>query len=294
MVAAASERPGAAAAAGLPGDPIDGYDALLARDDIDAVYIPARGDQHHRWVLRAAAAGKHVLCEKPLAINVGQAAAMVAACREAGVVLFEAFMWRHHDRSLNVREQVRSGAIGTLRHIEFDFAFQIDLDDWRLDPGQGGGAIFDIGCYGIDAARFFTGEEPLRIDCDSRLHPGGADLSSRIGLTFPSGTLATIACSFERPLRCDLRLLGSEGEIFVPDMAIPSDDAHAELTIHNGESQTLTYPGCEHYGRQLDAFAASIAAGTLVDPAEDGSANMRVVQAAYASAGRHLSGEVRP
>lgn len=290
LVATASERPGAASAAGLPGVAIDGYQNLLDRGDVDAVYVPARGHDHARWVLQAAAAGKHVLCEKPLGLNIAEAELMAAACRDAHVVLFETFMWRHHDRSLDIRRRVRAGEIGTLRHIAFDFAFQIDPDDWRLDPAQGGGAIYDIGCYGINAARFFTGEEPADVDCDSRLHASGADLSSRIGLTFPGGTLATVACSFERPLRCDLRLLGSDGDLWVPDMALPPDEAHAVLTSAGGEPQTIRYPSCEQYGRQLDAFAAAVDAGTLIDPAEDGLANMRVIERAYAAAGR----DVRP
>lgn len=288
LQAVASERPEAAcataAAAGC--EAVEGYDALLARDDIDAVYIPCRGDQHRRWVERAAAAGKHVLCEKPLGRNVAESEAMANACRAAGVVLMEAFMWRHHPRSLRARELVRIGAIGTLRLVLVHFSFQIDLDDWRLDPAQGGGAIYDIGCYGIDAARYFTGEEPEAIDAAARLHSTGVDLSSRIGLTFPSGAMANVSCSFETPFACRCELIGSAGAVVLDDFALPPDDG-AELILQpaDGEPRIERSEAANQYAGELSAFAASIRDGSLVDPAENGLANARVIEAACVAAG---------
>src|SRR5690606_9222323 len=111
---------------------------------VDAVYIPCTGDLHATWTIAAAKAGKHVLCEKPLARTVEEARQMIEACEAAGVVLQEAFMWRHHPRSLRARQLLQEGAIGPLRLIVVNFSFDIDRSDWRMQPEKGGGAMWDI------------------------------------------------------------------------------------------------------------------------------------------------------
>ena len=293
LVALASERPGAAAGkgreAGLDVAAVDGYEAVLARDDVQAVYIPSRGAEHGRWTKAAAAAGKHVLCEKPLAVDAREAAEMVAACREADVVLMEAFMWRHQPRSLAVRELVRSGELGSLRLVLASFAFDIDRDDWRLDPAQAGGCLFDVGCYGVDAARFFTGQEPTHVVADARLHTTGADMTTRVGLTFPSGVLANVDCSFETPYRCEATLVGTEGVLHIPDVFLPNGPPKAILTREGQQSQTLTFEDRNAYAGELDCFAASVARGELLDPAEDGTATMQILDDAL----RQIRGQHR-
>ncbi|MCA8998615.1 MAG: Gfo/Idh/MocA family oxidoreductase, partial [Planctomycetaceae bacterium] len=141
LVAIASQRRGVAQelANGFPvSKSLESYEDLLKDPDIDAVYIPASGDAHHRWTVAAAEAGKHVLCEKPLAPTLQEAEEMVRVCEDANVILHEAFMWRHHPRALKLRELVQSGQIGELRLVNVSFSFDIDRSDWRLDPARGG------------------------------------------------------------------------------------------------------------------------------------------------------------
>ena len=117
------------------------YEEALADSEIDAVYIPLPNELHKSWVIAAADAGKHVLCEKPLALDAQEAATMVEHCRRRGVILMEAFMWRHQPRTLEIRRLVRSGAIGELRLVRSSFSFPIDAGDWRLDPARAAGRL---------------------------------------------------------------------------------------------------------------------------------------------------------
>ena len=140
------------------------YEALLADPEIDAVYIPLPNHLHAEWTIKAARAGKHVLCEKPLALTVADVDAMVSACREAGVVLAEAFMYRHHPQTLKVKQLLDEGAIGTLRYLRGAFTFELSRpNDVRLRPEWGGGCLWDVGCYPVSFARHLVGQEPLEV-----------------------------------------------------------------------------------------------------------------------------------
>lgn len=254
----------------------DNYTAVLADREIDAVYLPLANEEHLTWVLKAAAAGKHVLCEKPLALDVAQAETMVSACRRAGVMLMEAFMWRHHPRVDAARELIAAGAIGELRLIKMDFSFTIDPLDWRLDPARGGGALFDLGCYGINAARLFTGEEPNEILARANLAASGVDLTCGYLLRFPSGALAVMDCSFAAPDRNRIELVGSLGTIEFPGGVLP--DPNAELFISTpGGKERRQFSQAHQYVEQVRAFCAAVRAGRLPDPAEDGLANMKIL-----------------
>jgi predicted dehydrogenase len=260
LVALASQRPGVAAELAREcGSPraYESYEAVINDPEVDAVYIPSTGDSHKSWTLQAAKAGKHVLCEKSLATNVAEAEEMAAACRQGGVILQEAFMWRHHPRTKRVKEMLATGAIGELRLICAHFSFDIDRTDWRLDPKRGGGAVWDIGCYGVNA--------------------------SQIALEFRGGCLANIDCSFEAPFRCEVEIVGTRGTIVIPDAFLPP--AEARLVVRNGVEpdspvETILFPAANQYAEQVTDFCASIAAGKLLAPAEDGLANMRVLEAA--------------
>ncbi len=141
LAAIASRRPGEAAkwAAeySIP-QSYESYEAILADPTIDAVYLPLANELHKPWVLAAAAAGKHVLCEKPLALDAEEAEEMASGCRRAGVMLMEAFMWRHHPWVAEAQDIIQSGRIGELRLVKMDFSFSIQPGDWRLDPTRGG------------------------------------------------------------------------------------------------------------------------------------------------------------
>src|SRR5262249_27294834 len=165
------------------------YQEVLEDPEIDAVYIPLPNELHRPWVLSAADAGKHVLCEKPLALDMEDARAMVEHCRSRGVVLMEAFMWRHQPRTGAIRQLVAEGAIGSLRLIRSSVSFPIAPDDWRLDPARGGGALWDVGCYGINTARLFARAEPETVHALARFGPSGVDLGMAALLGFPGGVL---------------------------------------------------------------------------------------------------------
>jgi predicted dehydrogenase len=261
------------------------YEALLEDPDIEAVYIPLPNELHRPWVTAAADAGKHVLCEKPLALDALEARAMVQHCRDRGVLLMEAFMWRHQPRTLGLRRLIRDGAIGELRLIRSSFSFPIAAGDWRLDPARGGGALWDVGCYGVNAARFFAGAEPAGQSSFAHIGPTGVDLGLTALLKFPGGVLATVDCSFEQPFHCACELVGTTGVIEVPDAYLPPAEGRPTARLRtigsacdsgaaSDDVRTLEFEPTDQYAAMVDAFARSVAAGALEDPAEDGLAQM--------------------
>lgn len=259
------------------------YDELLEDPAIDAVYIPLTNELHRTWTLKAAAAKKHILCEKPLALNAHEAEEMASACRERGVLLMEATMWRHHPRVIAAKQFIEQGMIGELRLVKMDFSFEAEPDEWILYPDRGGGAINDIGCYGIDAARYFIGNEPLCVHAWSSLNSFGADMTSIASLRFPGDVFAQIECSLESPDRCRLELIGTKGTIEFPNGVVPS--GVNQLIIRQGAAiETHSFDDVDQYTEQIKVFAASIAAGRLIFPAEDGLTNMRVLDAIHRSA----------
>jgi predicted dehydrogenase len=271
------------------------YEELLADSNIDAVYIPLPNELHRPWVIAAADAGKHVLCEKPLALEANEARQMVEHCRSRNVLLMEAFMWRHQPRSLELRQHVAKGAIGELRLVRSSFSFPIEEGDWRLDPTRGGGSLWDVGCYGLNAARFYTGAEPESVRAEAHFGPTGVDLTLAASLRFAGGVLASIDCSFEQPYRCACELVGTQGVIEVPDAYLPPRTGKplARLrTIGSGsdsdagsdEVRVLEFEPVNQYAAMVDALAQCAASGSLSDPAEDGLAQMEALEAIIRSA----------
>jgi xylose dehydrogenase (NAD/NADP) len=259
------------------------YEAMLKDPDLDAIYIPLPNELHRSWVIAAADAGKHVLCEKPLTLNAREAEEMVSHCRSRGVVLMEAFMWRHQPRTEELRRLVAEGAIGALRLVRSSFSFSIDPADWRLDPSRGGGALWDVGCYGVSTARLFAGSEPDSIRASARFGPTGVDLSLAASLRFPNGVLGLVDCSFEQPYRCLYELVGTRGVIEVPDAYLPPDRPTARLRTSDSV-EDLVFDGRNQYAGMVDAFAEGVAdGGRLPAPAEDGLAQMKVLDAILAS-----------
>ena len=263
------------------------YEEMLADPDVDAVYIPLPNEMHKHWVFAAADAGKHVLCEKPLALDSAEAAEMVAHCESKGVVLMEAFMWRHQPRTAALQKMLREGTIGELRLIRASFSFPIDPSDWRLDPARGGGALWDVGCYGVSTARLFAGGEPEHIQAIARFGTTGVDLSVAAEMSFPNGVLAQIDCSFEQPFRCAYELVGSKGVIGVPDAYLPPAEQSFARTIVDGSVQDLSFSGTNQYAAMVDSFGGAVAAGgRLQPPSEDGLAQMKALDAILEAAKR--------
>jgi predicted dehydrogenase len=240
---------------------------------------------HKPWVFAAADAGKHILCEKPLALNAKEARAMAAQCEARGVTLMEAFMWRHQPRTATLLSLVEEGAIGDLRLVRSSFSFPIDPEDWRLDPERGGGALWDVGCYGVSTARLFAGAEPEAVRSLARFGPTGVDLSLTAELAFPGGVLGLIDCSFEQPFRCRYEVVGTRGVIEVPDAYLPPADRPVALLTAEGSTRELVFDATDQYAAMVDAFAVAVqAGGRLPRPAENGVDQMSVLDAVLAAA----------
>ena len=277
-----------AAAQGIPRS-YGSYEALLADPDIDAVYLPLPNSLHREWTIRAAEAGKHVLCEKPLTLNAAEAEEVVAACRQAGVKLAEAFQWRHHPQDQRARALLRDSAIGTLRLIEAGFTFPLARTaDIRLLPELGGGALYDVGCYPIALARYMTAAEPLAVSAQATWTESGVDDLLVATLTFPGGVLAHFNCSLRLPLRRYYELVGAEGSLLVNLAYNPKDDAPGEI-VRRGDDrrplETYTTARLNSYTLMAEDFNRAVLDGTEVPfPAEDAVLNMRVIDAVYQAA----------
>ena len=268
----------------------DSYDALLADDDVDAVYIPLPNHLHAPWTLRAAAAGKHVLCEKPLALDAAEAADMIDGCRRAGVVLMEAFMYRLHPMWTRVHALVGDGSIGELRAMQAFFSYRnLDPRNIRNIAEYGGGALLDIGCYPINVARWMFGGEPSNVVGAVRYDPTfGTDVLSSAVLDF-DGRHATFTCSTQIEDDQRVHLVGTEGRLLVEiPFNIPPDSPTRIIRAAGGDPpvapglEVITVPPADVYAVQADAFAAAIIDGTPVPiPPEDAIGNLAVIEALF-------------
>ena len=237
------------------------YDELLADPEIDVVYNPLPNSLHAEWTIKAAHAGKHVLCEKPLALSTDEVDAMEAAARQAGVVVAEAFMYRHHPQTLKVKELVDSGAIGALRLVRGSFTFNLTRRaDVRLDPALGGGSIWDVGCYPISCARYVVGAEPVEVSGWQVAGPGGVDETFVGQMRFANGAHAQFDCGFRAPFRTHVEIVGSEGTISMRHPFKPGLDER--ITVTRGDDvQIIVVPGEELYIGEVEDMADAILLG---------------------------------
>jgi xylose dehydrogenase (NAD/NADP) len=188
------------------------YDALLADPSIDAIYNPLPNSLHAEWSIRALGAGKHVLCEKPLATSGAQARAMFDAARRNGVHLAEAYPYRAQPQTLKMRELLQSGAIGRVQLVHAAFGFpMLDGANIRFSPALAGGALMDAGCYPVSFVRLVAGERPRRVQAMARWADSGVDRSLVASLEFANGVLAQIACSFDSARHRHACIVGDAG-----------------------------------------------------------------------------------
>jgi predicted dehydrogenase len=298
VVAIASrDRARAAAAAAELGIPAayGTYEELLAADDIDAVYIPLPNDLHAEWTVKAAGAGKHVLCEKPLALSAPEAEEMVRACERASVKLAEAFMYRHHPTWVEAVRLLRNGAIGELQGVQSWFSYyNDDPENIRNRPENGGGAIMDIGCYNINASRMLFDAEPVRIEAAVRRDPVmGIDTLSSAVLEFPGGGQATFTCSIRSEDYQRVHIVGSTGriEIEIPFNIPPNRETRILLTVGGDPpvapvTETLVFPAEDQYTIQARLFAQAILDDSPVPvPVSDAIANMKAIDSILETSG---------
>jgi xylose dehydrogenase (NAD/NADP) len=260
------------------------YEALLADGGIDAVYIPLPNHLHAEWTIRAAQAGKHVLCEKPLALTLDEVDRIVAAAAAAHVHVAVAFMYRHHPQTLAVRELVAGGAIGTLRFIRGCFSFTLDRPgDVRFDPAKGGGALWDVGCYPVSYARTIVGAEPDTIQATTVMGPTGVDMSVGALLRFPGNVIALVDASFIAPFRTELEVVGSTGAIRVTHPFKPGERENVllirgdETLEHAVEAPALYVSQFEDFGRAVRGTQPPVV--TLADSRCNTAALLAVLEA---------------
>ncbi len=237
------------------------YEALLADPDIDVVYNPLPNHLHAEWTIRALQAGKHVLCEKPLALSLAEIDAILAAAQAAGRVVMEGFMYRHHPQTARVKTLLEEGAVGELHLIRGAFTFTLsDPANVRLRADWGGGALWDVGCYPVSYARFLAGAEPEAVFAWSIVGRGGVDEAVVGQLRFPGGVLAQFDCAFRSAFRAHLEVVGSQGTLQIP---VPFKPGLREtLTLKRGDvTETLDVPGQELYLGQVEDMADAILLG---------------------------------
>ena len=269
------------------------YEALLADPEVDAVYVPLPNHLHATWSIAAAQAGKHVMCEKPLATTVPDAERMIEAAERAGVHLMEAFMYRLHPSWLAVRELVASGRIGRLVAVQSWFSYHNDdPSNIRNILEAGGGALYDIGCYNVNLSRMLFGSEPDRVEAIIvRDAVGGTDIVTSGVLGFEGG-IASFTCSTRAETDQRVHVYGTTGRIAVEiPFNIPPDRPTRVFVSAGGDppvapdTETLTFEAADPYTVEAEAFATAILDGRPVPvPPADAIANLRVIDAIFRAA----------
>lgn len=267
------------------------YEALLADPDVDAVYVPLPNALHEAWTVRALEAGKHVLCEKPLAPTAAACRRMGDAAAANGRVLMEAFMYRFHPRTRAVARLVADGAIGRSRRLEATFTFAVrDPANVRLSAELAGGALLDVGCYTVDAARRTLGEEPVEAVAFASYGETGVDVETVGLLRFPSGAVATVACALTLPRRERLEVHGDGGSVAVDRAFVAShDDLAYDVVDAAGAATRHPVDGVDQYRLMVEAFADRVLGREVDAPASDAAEAARtvlVLEALAASARR--------
>ncbi len=252
------------------------YDALLADPNVDAVYLPLPNAMHCEWAIKAMRAGKHVLCEKPLALNSEQAAQMVETARECGVQLMEAFMYRYTERTRQIRAILDSGRLGKIRSINSTFRFLLDRENTiKENPALGGGALYDVGCYPLNLIGLVAQAEPVScaVECDK---VNGVDVNLSAVLRYEDGLIASLHCGFNAFGRMHSEIIGTEGMLESTDTFL---DNAGELVLHTKTGrEVIPVPACDRYGAEIADFSAALLEkrAPLLD-LDESLRNMRII-----------------
>lgn len=240
------------------------YESLLADPDINVIYNPLPNHLHAEWTVKALRAGKHVLCEKPFALSLAEVDAMIAASKETGKVLAEAFMYRHHPQTLKVKELVDSGALGKLQLIKGAFTYTFTREgNFRGIKEMGGGSLWDVGCYPISYARMIAGAEPTEVFGWQVSCLGGSDVSFFGQMRFANGVHAQFDSGFQSPLRSFIEIVCSEAVLNIPVPFKPGLKSQFILRRHdtNNKVETIHVQGHELYLGEVDDMCDAILLG---------------------------------
>ena len=240
------------------------YDALLADPEIDAVYVPLPNGLHAEWSIKAARAGKHVLCEKPLSVGAQEARDMYAAAAENGVYLAEAFPFRAQPQTHKLKAMLDEGAIGRVRYIEGSFGIPLsNMGDIRYVPALGGGALMDVGVYPVCLIRMIAGKQPIRVQAAAQW-ASGVDVNLTAMLEFDDGLLANVACSFQTAYNRQALIAGELGSIRTDFFNHPPETEPAALWHWRGEApgwERIDTPGRNGFLTEAEAFEAMVRLG---------------------------------
>jgi predicted dehydrogenase len=270
----------------------ESYTALINDPDVDVVYNPLPNSLHCEWTILALRAGKHVLCEKPIASNAAEAERMAQVSRETGRMLAEAFHYRYHPLAARVRDIVGEGTLGRLTYLEGNFTVPITQPNIRFDWNLAGGATMDLGCYPLHMLREFSGLQPSVLSAKATAGPKNIDVTMEVDLEMSSRVPARMNCSMAADARINASFIarGERGELSVLNPVAPQIGNQLTIKTSAGEKQE-TIAGDATYTYQLRAFVAAIRGGPrFPTDGEAGIANMRLIDEVYRAAGLPIRG----
>ena len=281
---------------------VGSYEALLEDPDVDAIYIPLPNSMHAEWTIRAAEAGKSVLCEKPLATSTDDVRRQIDACTKHGVSLMEGFMYRFHPQTRRVQELVASGVIGRVRevraHLSVNILRTLDPGNIRYRDNLGGGALLDMGCYTVNISRMIFGREPERVTGRMFVDPElGVDTRASGILEFAEG-ISMISCSFAADGQGTYTIVGTEGTIEAPRGILPGLGTRAAQGLivvidSDGNRREELFEPADQYRNMVDAFAEAVLNKRPVPlPPEDSMNNLKVLEALVRSAAKNTAEEI--
>jgi len=263
------------------------YDDLLSDPEVNVIYNPLPNSLHCKWSIAALQAGKHVLCEKPIASNADEAEQMAKVAEETGLMLVEAFHYRYHPLADRVHEIMHDGSLGRLLHVEGQFSVPIPAPNIRYDWSLAGGATMDLGCYPLHMIRYFSGLTPPVVRASAETGPANIDVAMSADLELEGGATARMMCSMklDSPLAVSFSASGERGELIVTNPVGPHW-GHQLIVKAGGEEKSETVPGDTSYTHQLRAFAAAMRGeSSFPTGAREGIINMRVIDDVYRAAG---------
>ena len=233
------------------------YNSLIEDPDVDAVYVSLPNALHHDWTMRALASGKHVLCEKPYSRHPSQVDQAFDAAQNVGLVLMEAFMYRHHPQTATIERRVREGSIGRVLAVRSTFTFPLAMmTDIRAQPELDGGALMDVGCYCVSNSRLLAGE-PVSVLAEQVTGTTGVDMALHGTMRFPESVIAQFESSFVAPQRQSLEIVGEEGVLVAT--APFRTDWPGEVRISRGDQhEIIAVPDADAYGLELQNFADAV------------------------------------
>ncbi len=263
------------------------YDDVLNDPEVNVIYNPLPNSLHCKWSIAALRAGKHVLCEKPIASNAGEAAQMAKVADDTGLMLGEAFHYRYHPLADRVHEIMHDGTLGRLIRVEGQFSVPIPQPNIRFDWNLAGGATMDLGCYPLHMIRYFSGLTPRVLRATAEIGPPNIDIAMEAALELEGGATAQMKCSMKKdsPLAVSFRARGERGELTVTNPVGPHW-GHQLIVKTAREEKSETVPGDTSYTHQLRAFAAAIRGeSSFPTDAREGIINMRVINDVYCAVG---------